>query len=154
MTVPELAPDIDYVTITRLAGRAISRAVQPGVWSVEAIRAGDGGGPRRVSLCRRGPRCRRAPVRWSLILRLCPRSENEPQWNVARREAAAYASGGLAALPGGLAALRCLQLSERPAGTTQLWLAEVPDDRPGRWPLHRYATPDSVETVIRWILIC
>jgi hypothetical protein len=47
-------------------------------------------------------------------------TEKEPQWNVARREAAAYASGVLADLPGGLAAPRCLEVEAQPDGATRL----------------------------------
>ena len=60
-------------------------------------------------------------------------------WDYPPREALAYGSGLLAALPGGLAAPRCLAVEAQPDGTTRLWLEAVADAHPGPWPLDRYA---------------
>ena len=60
-------------------------------------------------------------------------------WDYPAREGLAYGSGLLAALPGGLAAPRCLAVEAQPDGTTRLWLEAVTDAHPGPWPLDRYA---------------
>jgi hypothetical protein len=50
----------------------------------------------------------------------------------------AYASGLLDDLPGGLAAPRCLGVTERPGPGVWLWLEEI-TDAAGAWPLARFA---------------
>ena len=60
-------------------------------------------------------------------------------WAYPAREALAHGSGLLAALPGGLAAPRCLTVETQPDGTTWLWLEAISDAHPGPWPLERYA---------------
>lgn len=78
---------------------------------------------------------------WALVCKVCaPAQGTDPgAWDYPPREPLAYGSGLLAALPGGLAAPRCLGVEARPDGTTRLWLEAVADERPGPWPLERYA---------------
>jgi hypothetical protein len=55
------------------------------------------------------------------------------------RERLAFTSGLLADLPG-LGAPRCFGAEERADGATWLWLEDVPEAGPSRWPVARYAT--------------
>jgi hypothetical protein len=76
---------------------------------------------------------------WSLILKvLYSHAGGDPAgshyW---RREADAYQSGLLKALPGGLAAPRCFGVSEQSDGSFWLWLEDVKDEVDD-WPLGRY----------------
>jgi len=77
---------------------------------------------------------------WALILKVWSAAgETEPSaWDYPAREGLAYSSGLLAALPGGLAAPRCLAVETQPDGTSWLWLEAVTDAHPGPWPLERY----------------
>ena len=78
---------------------------------------------------------------WALVCKVCaPANGADPgAWDYPPREPLAYGSGLLAALPGGLAAPRCLAVEAQPDGTTRLWLEAVADAHPGPWPLDRYA---------------
>jgi hypothetical protein len=78
---------------------------------------------------------------WALVVKLGAAAEGTAPgaWNYPAREALAYSSGLLAALPGGLAAPRCLAVETQPNGTTRLWLEAITDAHPGPWPLERYA---------------
>jgi len=76
---------------------------------------------------------------WSVILKVLKAKDGDAPsashyW---RREADAYLSGLLAMLPAGLAAPRCLSVSEHPGESIWLWLEEVTDDVVD-WPLERY----------------
>ncbi len=55
-----------------------------------------------------------------------------------KREALAYASGLLEDLPGGIAAPRCLGVTELPEEHCWVWLEDVGDPDGGEWPLERY----------------
>jgi hypothetical protein len=78
---------------------------------------------------------------WALVVKLCAAADGTDPgaWDYPAREALAYGSGLLAALPGGLAAPRCLAVETQPDGTTRLWLEAITDAHPGAWPLERYA---------------
>lgn len=85
---------------------------------------------------------------WSLILKLVS-SGAHGRWTAGDetnprslsywpREPLAFASGLLADLPG-IAAPACYRVEERPDGY-RLWLQDVPEAGPARWPLARFAT--------------
>src|SRR4051812_14130491 len=78
---------------------------------------------------------------WALVVKVCAAADGaDPEaWDYPAREALVYRSGLLAALPGGLAAPRCLAVETQPDGTTRLWLEAITDAHPGPWPLERYA---------------
>ncbi len=78
---------------------------------------------------------------WALVVKMCAATDGADPgaWDYPAREAMAYGSGLLAALPGGLATPRCLAVEAQPDGTTRLWLEAVTDAHPGPWPLDRYA---------------
>ena len=83
----------------------------------------------------------RATHPWVLVCKVCaPANEIDPgAWDYPSREPLAYGSGLLAALPGGIAAPRCLAVEAQPDGTARLWIEAVTDAHPGPWPLDRYA---------------
>ena len=78
---------------------------------------------------------------WTLILKVSAAAEGaDPRaWDYPAREGLAYRSGLLTALPGELAAPRCLAFAAQPDGTSWLWLEAVTDAHPGPWPLDHYA---------------
>ena len=78
---------------------------------------------------------------WALVVKVyAAADEADPgAWDYPAREGLAYGSGLLDALPGGLAAPRCLAVQTQPDGTGWLWLEVVTDAHPGPWPLDRYA---------------
>ena len=78
---------------------------------------------------------------WALVLKVCAAADGvDPgAWAHPAREGRAYSSGLLDALPGGLAAPRCLAVDSQPDGTSWLWLEAVTDAHPEPWPLERYA---------------
>ena len=109
-------------------------------WSCRPLGGGasEGIGLYRVS----GSACVASAARpWALVCKVCaPANGTDPgAWDYPPRESLAYGSGLLAALPGGLAAPRCLAVEARPDGTTRLWLEAVADVRHGPWPRDRYA---------------
>ncbi len=91
---------------------------------------------------------------WSLVLKICrsPAGRTWPDGRIAppgwgmspthsqywRREALAYRSGLLDALPGGLVAPRCFGVDERGDDTIWLWLEEMHEGEQRPWPLARY----------------
>jgi hypothetical protein len=86
-------------------------------------------------------RVARAIHPWALVCKVCaPAHGVDPNaWDFPPREPLAYGSGLLAALPGGLAAPRCLLVEAQLDGTTRLWLEALTDAHPGPWPRDRYA---------------
>ena len=78
---------------------------------------------------------------WALVVKVGAATDGADPgaWDYPAREGLAYGSGMLAALPGGLAAPRCLAVETQLDGTTRLWLEAVADAHPGPWPLDRYA---------------
>jgi hypothetical protein len=114
-------------------------AVLVGDWTCKPLSggAGEGLGVYRVAgLARVGEES----VPWAVVVKVCGGDDagDPAAWGYPPREALAYGSGLLDALPGGLAAPRCLAIEQRPDRTTRLWLEAVADDRPGPWPLARY----------------
>ena len=55
-----------------------------------------------------------------------------------KREFLAYQSGFLASLPGGIQAPRCFVAEEASGRETRLWLEDVTDAYPGKWPSELY----------------
>ena len=85
---------------------------------------------------------------WSAVLKVTDRADHgrrtegdasDPRnMHYAPRERLAFASGLLADLPG-LAGPRCFAAEERADGGSRLWLEDVPEVGPARWPIARYA---------------
>jgi hypothetical protein len=112
-------------------------------WQSKQIHGGAGGGAAEggsaVYRLSGQARSRTALHPWTLVLKvLYPRAGDDPSgshyW---RREADAYQSGLLNALPGGLAAPRCFGVSEQADGSIWLCLEDVKDELDD-WPLQRY----------------
>jgi hypothetical protein len=89
------------------------------------------------------------PVAWSLVLKVLRlaaadvASEFAPStipshWNYWRREALAYRTGLLDNLPAGLAAPRCLLVTEPAADEVWLWLEEIAGTPATDWPIARF----------------
>ncbi len=78
---------------------------------------------------------------WALVVKMSAAADGADPgaWDYPAREGLAYGSGLLDALPGGLAAPRCLAVETQPDGTSWLWLEAITDAHPGPWPLERYA---------------
>jgi hypothetical protein len=133
-------PDVDAATLAPLVGSLLgSDASIDGPWSTQPLHGGFGG----QGLFRFAGRARLGDgtQTWSLILKIAPpQPHDDPHgWTNPRREASAYRSGFLAELPGPLVAPRCLGLTERPDGSSWMWLEDIVDERPGPWDLDRYA---------------
>src|SRR3954471_3691615 len=116
------------------------KAVVAAEWSCRPLGGGigDGLGLYRVT---GSARVGSASQSWALVVKVCAAADGaDPEaWDYPAREALAYGSGLLAALPGGLAAPRCLAVEAQPDGTTRLWLEAVTDAYPGPWLRDRYA---------------
>jgi len=79
---------------------------------------------------------------WSIILKAvdAPVNDTDPTyWNYHRREILAYEEGLLTALPGGIAAPRCLGISQYSNGVCWLWLEDIPSTASVSWSLTEYA---------------
>ena len=78
---------------------------------------------------------------WALVVKMSAAADGADPgaWDYPAREGLVYGSGLLDALPGGLAAPRCLAVETQPDGTSWLWLEAITDAHPGPWPLERYA---------------
>ena len=84
-----------------------------------------------------------AAVSWSLVLKIVRAQDGNDDPALAhywKREVLAYQSGLLDDLPGGLVAPRCAGIMERLAGEAWLWLEDVTDTSPSRWPPAYYGT--------------
>lgn len=78
---------------------------------------------------------------WSLIQKVShrdPKADDPSAWNYWKREFLAYRSGILEDLPG-IVAPRVLGAEDLDGEATLLWLEEIPEAIPGRWPIGRYA---------------
>ncbi len=134
-------PVVDATILTPLVGRLLGNAARiDGRWSTWPLQGGLGGqGLYRIA--------GRAEVGggtrpWSLVLKVAPpawQRDDSRAWDAPRREALAYRSGFCDGLPGPLVAPRCLGLTERPDGSTWLWLEEIVDEHPGAWDTRRLA---------------
>lgn len=73
---------------------------------------------------------------WSIILKVlyARRGENPSDSHYWKREAEVYQSGLLDNLPDQLAAARCWGVMDYPDEACWLWLEDVQDKYPGRWP--------------------
>jgi hypothetical protein len=83
-------------------------------------------------------------ARWSAILKVFqgPRGRSDPaHWNYWKREALAYGSGLLSALPQGVSAPRCLAVEEPAPRTAWVWMEDLASGAPERagrpWSLAR-----------------
>lgn len=79
---------------------------------------------------------------WSLILKVIqPTTGSQEPWqrDYWKRELLVYQSDLLADLPGGLAAPRCLGITEQAAEEFWLWLEDLGEEEETAWPLERYA---------------
>jgi len=113
-------------------------AVLEGGWSCRPLGGGGGEGLGLYQVTG-SARVGSATLPWGLVLKVCGGAEGDQRaWGYPPREALAYGSDLLGALPGGLAAPRCLAIEGQPDGATRLWLEAVADDMPGPWPLDPY----------------
>ena len=135
-----LAP-IDRATLAPLVQSALnSETVEVMDWDYEQLHGGAGAGNAIYRFTGQG-RDRGQQMPWSLILKtVYPEGDNThiSAWNYYKREAAAYQSGWLADLPGGLAAPRCFGVVEHPDGVCWMWLEDVRDEIGAHWPLEHY----------------
>jgi hypothetical protein len=133
---------VDTTTLAPLVRGLLGEpaAAVEGGWAVRPL---GGGGGEGLGLYRvaGSARVRDGPRPWALVCKVCAAAAGADPgaWDYPAREGLAYGSGLLAALPGGLAAPRCLAVDARPDGTTRVWLEAVADAHPGPWPLARYA---------------
>lgn len=77
---------------------------------------------------------------WSLVQKVShrdPKTDDPSMWNYWKREFLAYRSGILEDLPG-IVAPRVLGTDERDGEATVLWLEEIEETVPVRWPIERY----------------
>jgi Phosphotransferase enzyme family len=142
--MPDDAGDLSGVDAATLAPMVRDLLGEPeaGVtagWSCRPLGGGSGGG---IGLYRvTGPaRVGGTTHLWALVCKVYAATDGaDPEaWDYPAREGLAYGSGLLAALPGGLAAPRCLAVEAQPDGTTRLWLEAIADAHPGPWLLDRY----------------
>lgn len=126
---------IDEATLLPVAGAAVGLplASLPS-WSEEVLTGGGGRSPGIRRFVGTG-RSAGGEVRWSVVLKYLDRStggDGPSSWNFWRREADAYESGFLGALPGGVVAPRCFSVDEFAPGVVGLWLEDV--RRHDEWP--------------------
>jgi hypothetical protein len=139
---------LDHKTLTGLMRLALaSNTAELTSWGYEAVKGATGavtGGIYRV-VGRALDYGKETP--WSVILKIvsAPTPKTPSIFNdIAhpvywKREVLAYQSGLLDSLPGGLEAVRCLDLVEQRDGSFWLWLEEVKDNYGQCWPLDQYA---------------
>jgi hypothetical protein len=134
-------PAIDATSLAPVVGKLLGDGARTdGPWAVVPLHGGLGG--QGVYRCAGRARVGNTKNSWSCVLKIAPapRPDTNPlAWDMPQREALAYGTGFLDRLPGPLLAPRCLAVSERPDGSTWLWLEEVTDERPGQWPGERIA---------------
>jgi hypothetical protein len=132
---------IDHSTLTPLVQSALgSGTVEVTHWEREQLHGGFGSGTAVYRYVGEG-RDQGRMVPWSLILKVLHPSGGSADisaWNCYRREAAAFQSGCLDNLPGGLAAPRCFGVVEHADGTCWIWLEELTDDIGPHWPFEHY----------------
>lgn len=107
-------------------------------WSVTKILAGDGQGQGVFRLSGRAQIARETRA-WSVILKVSPAAArgSSTAWSHPAREALAYGSGLLEALPAGLSAPRCFARGQR-GGRQYLWLEDL-GAAENAWTLSDYA---------------
>jgi hypothetical protein len=138
---PNGLPDVDAAMLEPMVRGLLGEpaAVVAEGWSCRPLGGGTGEG---IGLYRVAGAAwvGRASHPWALVLKVSTAEGADPAaWDYPPREALAYGSGLLEALPGGLAAPRCLAVQTQTDGTTRLWLEAVVDAHPGPWPIDRYA---------------
>jgi hypothetical protein len=149
LDLPDAVRAIDTAELAPVVRAASGRPdAAVGAWAVERLGRGayrPGGGVFRLSgSARDGDE----QVDWSAVLKVVVPGDrsrfaagdaadprNMHYW---AREPLAFASGLLDDLPG-IAAPRCYGVEERP-GSYWVWLEDVREAGPARWPLERYAT--------------
>ena len=135
-------PSLDAATLAPLVRDLLAEptAVVADGWSCRPLGggAGEGLGLYRVSGAAYVDGTSRP---WALVVKVYAAADGaDPRsWDYPAREGLAYRSGLLAALPGGLAAPRCLAFEAQPDGTSWLWLEALADAHTSPWPLARYA---------------
>ena len=132
---------IDGATLTPLVRRALnSETLEIMDWDHDQLHGGAGTGNAVYRFAGQG-RDQGQKLSWSLILKTVYPEGDAAQpatWNYCMREAAAYQSGWLADLPGGLAAPCCFSVVEHQGGSCWMWLEEVADEIGPNWPLEHY----------------
>jgi len=132
---------VNAETLTPFVRRALhSDATQITIWDRQQMRGGVGLG---TSVHRFSCQARDGDQThtWSLILKVLhpvPGHDEPSHWFNWQREAAAYRSGWLDDLPGGIAAPCCFGVDDMLDGCYWLWLDEVQDDIGRKWPLEHY----------------
>lgn len=128
-------------TLTPVVGRLL--AAEPIALSDCAVQPLEGGFSGSPLYRVQGEANTSAGVRpWSLILKVIqPTTGSQELWqrNYWKRELLVYQSDLLANLPGGLAAPRCLGITEQAAEEFWLWLEDLGEEEETAWPLERYA---------------
>jgi hypothetical protein len=132
---------IDEESLRPVVEDAVGRSLDSlGPWSEEIITGGGGRSPGIRRFTGTGQTAS-GEVRWSIVLKCLASSTggDEPDsWNSWRREADAYESGFLDALPGGAVAPRCFAIEGFAPGLVGLWLEDL--GRPDEWPSAADAT--------------
>jgi hypothetical protein len=80
-------------------------------------------------------------VPWSIVLkvvRYTPEARNPQFWRFWKRELLAFESGILADIPDGVVAPQCYGTAEYPGDCGWMWLEDIDEVSPGRWPLERF----------------
>src|SRR5215208_4981833 len=139
-TQDDLLKSINRTMLSPLVRRALNRASAKVLdWQASELY---GGGITTKILRLSGNALDRGTTHlWSLILKIIrpDGKEDDPEslryW---KREALAYQSGLLDALPGNICAPRCYGVIEHPEREVWLWLEEIVDDAKGTWSLEQY----------------
>ena len=137
--------ELDDATVRRVAAIAAGDpSLEVLEWSVEPIRGGmtealgiSEGVVRVAGVGAAGGR--RVP--WSVIrkrLTSAPGHDDPSDWDYWKREGLAYDAGLLRELADGFAAPTCFAVEEGDADSMTVWLEDVPQVGPSRWPLARY----------------
>jgi hypothetical protein len=80
-------------------------------------------------------------VPWSIVLKVLrhtPEAQDPRFWRFWKRELLAFHSGILADIPGGVVAPQCYGTAEYPGDCAWIWLEDIDEVFPGRWPLERF----------------
>ena len=136
---------VDRALLTPLVRQALhSATVEVDTWQVHPLHGGLGGGTGRSTLDRFTGTARdgQGTVTWSLVRKLLPASsegQDPAGWQYWEREALAYASGWLDAVPGPLTAPRCFGTYAAAGDGTWLWLEDLSGAAATTWAPARYA---------------
>jgi hypothetical protein len=142
MSHPSSLEGIDRESLTPIVRRALgSDTAEVGNWQCVSIHKPFNqatGGVFRVSGTARD---QGGETPWSVVLKaggvgLLSDDPTSPQYW--KREYLAYQSGFLASLPGGLKAPSCFGVEEVSDHEIRLWLEDIQDAHPGKWPPELY----------------